>query len=341
MLVQQAGRGGNAVSFFIYFTVSYKLLSASAGSSKLVRFLQQVAMTPSNRNISLRGLRTFCVAAEHASFRVAAERLFITASAVSHQIKNLEEELGQKLFDRTSRSLTLTDAGRSLLDDMKPLITRLDEVAARHRAAATRSTLSISVQPFFASEVFIPKLPEFTRDHPDIDIRVDTSDESAEKHPATADVSIRVFKSAPEGLSSDRLFPLRLVPAASPELRKKMVVDNESIVGDVPLLVHDNRPKAWRQWQQSSGVTIPRDASIIRLDSMIAIARAAERGLGAALVPVQLSDAWFESGSLVALSDHELVTRDAYYFVCRPGDAGNQTIQTLRSWVLQNFDDSR
>jgi LysR family transcriptional regulator, glycine cleavage system transcriptional activator len=281
-------------------------------------------MTPINRNISLRGLRTFCVAAEHASFRDAADKLFITASAVSHQIKNLEEELGQKLFERTSRSLTLTEAGCSLLDDIKPLITRLDEVAALHRVSTTRSSLSISVQPFFASEVFIPRLPEFTRDHPDIDIKVDTSDESAERHPATADVSIRVFKSPPEGLSSDRLFPLRLIPAASPELRKK--------------IVHDNRPKAWRQWQQSSGIQIPQDASIIRLDSMIAIARAAERGLGAALVPVQLSDAWFESGSLVPLSDHELVTRDAYYFVCRPGGANNETIQTLRTWVLQNFD---
>jgi LysR family glycine cleavage system transcriptional activator len=296
-------------------------------------------MTPINRNISLRGLRTFCIAAEHASFRDAAEKLFITASAVSHQIRNLEEELGQKLFERTSRSLTLTDAGRSLLDDIKPLITRLDEVATRHRVAMTRSTLSISVQPFFASEVFIPKLPEFTRSHPEIDIKVDTSDESAEKHPATADVSIRVFRSAPEGLSSDRLFPLRLIPAASPELRRKMVVDETSIAGDVPLLVHDNRPKAWRQWQQSSGIEIPQDASIIRLDSMIAIARAAERGLGVALVPVELSDAWFESGSLVALSDHELLTRDAYYFVCRTDDADNETIRTLRRWVLQNFDD--
>jgi LysR family glycine cleavage system transcriptional activator len=261
-------------------------------------------MTPINRNISLRGLRTFCVAAERASFRDAADKLFITASAVSHQIKNLEEELGQKLFERTSRSLTLTEAGRSLLDDIKPLITRLDEVAARHRISATRSSLSISVQPFFASEVFIPRLPEFTR----------------------------------EGLSSDRLFPLRLIPAASPDLHKKIVVNKTSVTGDVPLLVHDNRPKAWRQWQQSSGVQISQDASIIRLDSMIAIARAAERGLGAALVPVQLSDAWFESGSLVPLSDHELVTRDAYYFVCRPGDADNETIQTLRTWVLQNFD---
>lgn len=298
-------------------------------------------MTPTNRNLSLRGLRTFCVAAEQESFRETAEKLFITASAVSHQIKNLEDELGRKLFERTSRALVLTDAGRSLLDDIKPLIMRLDDVAARHRVAATRSTLSISVQPFFASEVFIPRLPHFTRDHPDIDIKVDTSDESAEKHPATADVSIRVFRSAPSGFASDRLFPLRLIPAASPELRGRIVVDETSISGDVPLLVHDSRPTAWRQWSQSSGIDVPRGASIIRLDSMIAIARAAERGLGAALVPVQLSDAWFESGSLVRLSDHELLTRDAYYFVCRSGDADNETIQTLRCWVLQEFDDCR
>jgi LysR family glycine cleavage system transcriptional activator len=305
----------------------------------MVRILHRVAMTPINRNISLRGLRAFCLAAEHESFRDAAEKLFITASAVSYQIKNLEDELGQKLFERTSRSLLLTEAGHSLLGDIKPLITRLDEVAARHRVSGTRSTLSISVQPFFASEVFIPKLSEFTRDHPDIDIKVDTSDESAEKHPATADVSIRVFRSAPAGYAADKLFPLRLIPAASPELHKKMVVDETSISGDVPLLVHDSRPSAWRQWSQSSGVDVPRDASVIRLDSMIAIARAAERGLGAALVPVQLSDAWFESGSLVPLSDHELPTRDAYYFVYRNEDTDNETIQTLRSWVLQNFDD--
>lgn len=298
-------------------------------------------MTPINRNISLRGLRAFCLAAEHESFRNAAEKLFITGSAVSHQIKNLEDELGQKLFERTSRSLTLTEAGRLLLDDIKPLVTHLDEVTARHRVSATRGTLSISVQPFFASEVFVPKLSEFTQDHPDIDIKVDTSDESAEKHPASADVSIRVFRSAPAGYASDRLFPLRLIPAASPELRKKLVVDATSISGDVPLLVHDSRPTAWRQWSKSSGIEIPRDPSTIRLDSMIAIARAAERGLGVALVPVQLSDGWFASGSLVPLSDHELLTRDAYYFVCRAEDASNATIQTLRSWVLQNFDDRR
>lgn len=298
-------------------------------------------MNPINRNLSLRGLRTFCVAAEHESFREAADKLFITASAVSHQIKNLEDELGQKLFERTSRSLLLTDAGRSLLDDIKPLINRLDEVAERHRVSTTRRALSISVQPFFASEVFIPRLAAFTRNHPQIDIRVDTSDESAEKYPATADASIRVFRSAPAGFVSNRLFALRLIPAASPDLRRQLVIEEASISGDVPLLVHDSRPTAWRQWSQSSGVEVPQGTNIIRLDSMIAIARAAERGLGAALVPVQLSDAWFESGSLVRLSEHELLTREAYYFVCRGEDTGNETVQTLRRWVLQNFADQR
>jgi len=315
-------------------------MTHAAAGRRLVRFVQHVVMTPNNRNISLRGLRAFCFAAEHESFRDAADRLFITASAVSHQIRNLEDELGRKLFERSSRSLTLTDAGRALFSDVRPLITSLDEVASRHRRAATRSTLSISVQPFFASELFIPQLPNFTAAHPDIDIRVDTSDESAEKHPATADVSIRVFRGPPEGYASDRLFPLRLLPAASPEVRERLQIGTNRITGDVSLIVHDSRPSAWRQWQKSSGISLPENAGIVRLDSMIAIARAAERGLGAALVPVPLSDAWFESGSLVALSDHQLVTRDAYYLVRQEGGDENDTIRKLRNWVLQNFGDA-
>ena len=298
-------------------------------------------MTQFNRNISLRGLRAFCLAAEHESFRDAADRLFITASAVSHQIKNLEDELGRKLFDRTSRSLSLTEAGHSLLTDIKPIIADLDAVASRHRRTAAKPALRISAQPFFASELFIPRLPEFTRKYADVEINVDTSDESAEKHPASADVSIRVFKSAPAGLASDKLFPLRLLPAASPDVRDRLVITKDRIVGDLTLIVHESRPKAWRQWQESAGIMLPDNAKVIRLDSMIAVARAAERGLGVALVPVQLSDTWFESGSLVPVTDHTLITRDAYYFVCRDDDKGNDTIGKLRDWVLQVFGDLR
>jgi LysR family glycine cleavage system transcriptional activator len=296
-------------------------------------------MTTSNQKTSLRGLRTFCVAAEHASFRDAAERLFITASAVSHQIRNLEEELGLKLFERLNRATRLTEAGASLYEDVSPLIANLDTATSRHRKSESRSALRISVQPFFASEIFVPSLNEFTQRHPEIDIKVDTSDESAEKHPGNADVSIRIFKSPPESLCADRLFPLRLVPAASPTFRDQVSLQDKTVVSAFPLIVHDSRPTAWKNWQRDSGIVLPQEQASIRLDSMIAVARAAERGLGAALVPVQLSDPWFASGTLVRLFEYELETNEAYYLVCRHEDKKIEAVRLLRKWALQRFDE--
>lgn len=301
--------------------------------------MQLSFMAMSTRNLSLRGLRTFCMAAEHESFRDAAEKLFVTASAVSHQIKSLENELGKTLFERRTRSLALTDAGKALYDDVSPLLIQLDDVTARHKNATLRSTLSISVQPFFASERFVPRLPDFRIKHPDIDIKIDTSDESAAKHPGKADVSIRVFKSPPDKLAADRLFALRLVPAAAPEFRDKLRVRAKKVISDFPLIVHSTRPNAWRQWQNSARIELPKDVTSLQLDSMIAVVRAAERGMGAALVPVQLSDAWFSSGSLVPLFPHELTTDDAFYLVCRKADADNENVRSLRRWALENFAD--
>ena len=124
----------------------------------------------STAKLSLRGLRTFCVAARYQSFRAAGEELFVTASAVSHQIKSLEEELGKQLFDRNTRDLSLTDIGRSLYEEVSPLIEQLDRVVAKYRAGAVSSSIRLSVQPFFASEMFVPRLREFTAEHPGIDI---------------------------------------------------------------------------------------------------------------------------------------------------------------------------
>lgn len=85
---------------------------------------------------------------------------------------------------------------------------------------------------------------------------------------------------------------------------------------------------------------LPEDSSLVRLDSMIAVARAAERGLGVALVPVQLSDSWFKSGALVQLSSQELPTEDAFYFVCDHKDKDKDGVRKLRDWVLQKFGDT-
>lgn len=293
----------------------------------------------STSKISLRGLRTFCVAARYESFRTAGEELFITASAVSHQIKSIEEELGERLFDRKSRELQLTDAGRSLYEDVSPLIDQVDAAVARFRNRTVGSSIRISVQPFFASEYFIPRLSEFTDAHPEIDIQVNASDESSEKHPATADLSIRLFRSPPDDLESNLLFPLRLVPAGSPEFKENIVVRKKAIVSEFPLIVHETYSKAWSQWSKSTGIKLPDGAKKTRLDSMIAVVRAAQRGIGAALVPVPIGDLWFAEGSIVRLFKQELVTDSSYYLVWKKSRAEDKGLQLFRDWLLRKFAD--
>lgn len=292
---------------------------------------------PSTPKVSLRGLRTFCVAARYESFRTAGEELFITASAVSHQIKSLEEELGELLFDRNSRELSLTDTGKSLYDDVSPLIEQLDQVVAKYKAGAISSSIRISVQPFFASEYFVPRLSEFAARHPQIDIQVGTSDESAEKHPSDADLSIRLFRSAPANMPSQRLFPLRLLPGGSPAFKKALRVKNKKIVSDFPLIVHETNPKAWSQWAAAAGIQLPKESKIIRLDSMIAVVRAAQRGIGAALVPIPIGELWFKEGSIVPLFKQEYVADSSYYLVWTEDRSEDESVVLLKDWILENF----
>jgi LysR family glycine cleavage system transcriptional activator len=263
--------------------------------------------------------------------------LFVTASAVSHQIKSLEDELGEPLFERNSRDRDLTTMGQSLFADVSPLIEQLDTVVAGYKADSVRASIRISVQPFFASEYFIPRLSKFAALHPDIDIHVGTSDESAEKHPADADLSIRLFRSPPPDMPSSLLFPLRMLPAGSPEFKKSLKVKNNKITSEFPIIVHESRPKAWKLWAKEWGVQLPEEQKVIRLDSMIAVVRAAQQGIGAALVPVPIGQLWFDEGSIVRLFDKEHVADVSYYLVTKEDKVSHKSVQLLRDWIVQNF----
>ena len=286
----------------------------------------------------MRGLRTFCVAARYESFKAAADELFITSSAVSQQVKGLEEELGLKLFERGTRELRLSEDGQALFAELSPLIDQLDSVVAEVKTTGRRKkSVRISAQPFFASEFFIPRLSEFTALHPEIDIQVGTSDEASEKLPADADLSIRLFRKAPAGTRSDILFPLRMVPAGSAQFKKNLKVKGEKIVSDFPLIVHEARPKAWAEWSKASGISLPDNPKITRLSSMIAVVRAAEQGIGAALVPIPLADQWFRQRTIVRLFEQALVANLSYFLVSRKDRTANEAVALLRRWILERF----
>ena len=288
-------------------------------------------------SVSLRGLRTFCRAAQHVSFSAAAEALFITPSAVSHQIRALEEQLGHKLFERHGNELKLTGIGREMFNDIQPLIDQLEAVVAGFSTRATRSSVRMSVQPFFASEFFMPRLGDFTERYPDIDIQVAASDESAETLPADTDLSIRLFRTPPQGYEHRLLFPLRFAPAGSKAMAGRIRVTDGKVEGELPLIVHESHPRAWQQWSKAAGIELPRGGKVTRLDSMIAVMRATEQGLGAALVPVPISEQWFKQKTIFRLFDTDLTADSSYYLIWRPDSTRRAEIAQLRNWIEERF----
>ena len=287
-----------------------------------------------------RNLRVFCVAARHRSFKLAADELYLTPSAVSHQMKELEETLGVELFVRKSRALELTAAGATLLEEIEPLLTALDRSLAQvARRSGSRRTLRILLPPFFASELFIPKLTGFCAEHREIDIQIDTRDPRPSIHPPNADVSILLADAEPQGVRATRLFALSLTAACAPQHAAAVARLGSAVLTELPLIVHRPRPYAWASWAEQIGLEAPEPTNVIELDTMYAVVRAAERGVGVALVPSRLCEAWFRSGSLVRIFASELATADTYFLVSRRKDASRPEVHALSEWALAQFRD--
>lgn len=288
------------------------------------------------REGSIRGLRAFCAAARHLSFTAAAEELCVTPSAVSHQIKALEERLQAALFERRARDLVLTPLGAELRAQVEPLLCELDNVTDRfEQRAGRRRILRIGVMPFFASELLVPHLSSFAERNRAVEIRVETTETGAQR--IGCDASIVLLQSPPPDMVARALFTLRLAPVCSPQLAKqRSLADPRALLGTT-LIVHDARPHAWREWFALMDVALERPAQTIHLDSLFAAARAAERGLGVALLPLALSQNWLASGTLVCPCKGELATSDRYYFVHRPDASSDPDVVSLREWATAAF----
>src|ERR1700742_3652518 len=202
----------------------------------------------------LRNLRAFCVAARHRSFKFAADELFLTPSAVSHQMRELEDSLGVRLFERKTRALELTTAGHTLLDEVEPLLEALDRSLAQIARRNGRQTLRVLLPPFFASELFIPRLTTFCSAHPEIDLQIDTSDPRPSIHPRTADVSILLADSERQGLTSCCRLSLNLTAVSSKEHASSVARLGSEVFKQMALIVHKDGPFACTSWAAEIGL---------------------------------------------------------------------------------------
>ncbi|MEH6597393.1 MAG: LysR family transcriptional regulator [Colwellia polaris] len=284
----------------------------------------------------IRGLRSFCVASKCLSFKHAASQLFLTPSAVSHQIKQLETQLGIVLFNRGTRTIELTSAGKQFYQSIQPIITQLESTITEFTQKQQNQTIVISLPEFFASELFIPRLSQWSEENPTINLQLETVKSGSEPS-QSADLSIVLANGKPNAKIVEELFPIRYAPACNKKLYKKLKNSGFDALKTTPLILHRSRPWSWHQWADKNNIDDFDPKQIIQFDSMFGVARAAQQGMGIALVPLPMSKAWFSEELLVKLFDEELNTNDKYYLIQHENMDNHAELTLFAKWVKESF----
>jgi LysR family glycine cleavage system transcriptional activator len=285
----------------------------------------------------LNALRSFEVAARHLSFTKAAAELNVTHSAVSHQIKALEEWLGIPLFRRINRGLVLTDSGQAYLKPVRESFQRLGEATHRLKAKGRSGPLTVSVMPSFAGKWLMPRLRRFRERHPDIDVRISATSQLTDFDREDVDIAVRYGRGVwANDLRVDLLMRETMFPVCSPKLLEGPIpLASASDLRHHTLLTdYDWRLDFWQLWLDAAGITdlVPQHALSFNYSNLML--QAAMDGLGVALSQNALAGDDLAAGRLVKPFDITLPTDYAYYVVTPALTAERPKIVAFRNWLL-------
>ncbi|MCA1325374.1 transcriptional regulator GcvA [Herbaspirillum sp. alder98] len=281
-------------------------------------------------------LRAFEVATRHATFTSAADELHVTQSAVSHQLRHLEELWGMQLFQR-GKSLTLTPAGAALAPVVREFFMKLEATLTDLRDQKGRVRLKVSTTYSFALKWLLPRLPGLARQHPEILVTLETTDTAINFTSAEPDVAIRFGTGNYPNLYSEFLFREQIFPVASPPLLERLGMPRKPAdLLRYPLLTRagaDMVPK-WDLWFQQAGVAVSAFRESVRFADTNMTIEAALLGQGVALARSGHVDNELADGSLVRLFDIPLSSPLAYYFVCPKGTEAQPHVVSFREWIM-------
>jgi LysR family glycine cleavage system transcriptional activator len=285
----------------------------------------------------LHALEAFEVAARELSFRKAAEALHLTPSAVSHQIKGLEDFLGFALFRRMNRALELTEGGRDYLRVTQASLDSLREGSQQARQRYGRhTTLKISAGPFIASEIIVPALPSFQLEYPHIELNIETTLHPVDLRREDMDIALRFGSGHWPGTTAKRLLTVRAVPVCSPAMAEKLRRGTPLGVGDISLIHSTPLPEGWNMWAELSGAKLGKPKGDLWLDSYFAILRAAEQGVGLALGLLPMVNPWLRTGRVVMpWPELQVEIPQGYYLVHRPADENRAEVQVFCTWLME------
>jgi LysR family transcriptional regulator, glycine cleavage system transcriptional activator len=284
-------------------------------------------------------LLAFEAAARHLSFTRAGAERFVTQSAISRQIRALEDELGVALFTRRHRALELTPDGQKLLLACSAVLAQLRKTVASIRAPAQREVLALSTTPSFASLWLIPRLLSFTQAHPGVDVRLDASFEVRDLRADGFDLAVRY---APSNSTEGRhLFGETMLPVCAPallrakgmslkapeDLRRHTVLQMEQgAIGGMPM--------EWALWLRANALPDLQPRSTLTFSNYNEVIAAAQAGQGVALGRRPLIDALLRQRRLVAPFGDARSTARAYFVLSDPVARTRPAVRALEDWLI-------
>jgi len=284
----------------------------------------------------LTALQFFDAAARHLSFTRAAAELCVTQSAISRQIRQLEEYIGQQLFHRSTNRLILTSTGAEYASAVRLVLDQAEAATLQLMAYDGNGTqLTLALLPTFGSRWLVPRIGEFVALHPSMQLNIKTYIEPFEFETSDVDVAIHFGSDAWVGAVCHRLMGEVAVPVCAPSLLggRQPLSDPRAVV-NFPLLQPTTRPLAWLEWCSQVGAPATNALGGARFDHFYMMIQAAIAGLGVALLPRFLVNDELVSGRLVVAADHELKTSSAYWLVYPEKKAQQPAIGQFRDWLL-------
>ncbi len=272
------------------------------------------------RRPSLKAVSTFEAAARHESFKGAADELSLTPSAISHQVRQLEQQLGVKLFHRLTGGLSITDAGAAYLKMLSPAFSEIDEATRQIMQLEYSDQLTIRSAPSFAKKWLLDHLPGFLEQYPDIDVKIIATSEIFDFRKKSIDVAIYYSQSNwPEHVVQP-LLSERVLPMCSPDFKQQTeALRTPEDLAKLHLIHTERNLVSWKMWLTERGVAVGEGLRGICLDPSELAIEAAVRGVGIVLESDLLAAQELADGSLVpALEDSE--SEIVSYYLAYPED---------------------
>ena len=282
-------------------------------------------------------LSAFEAAARLSSFALAADELCITPSALSHRIRLLEDFVGERLFLRDNRSISLSEFGRRYLDVVRSALRTLTDFPMPHRSAQPQPRVKITVPPTFARYLLIPHLAEFTLANPDISVELFVSVPLYDLSLSESDVEIRFGAGRYPNIVTTKLFEEPAFAVASPAYLKQIApLQTPADLRHATLLRSALEP--WQPWFEAAGLDWAEPSTGVRVDDLGLLLEAIKHGHGVGLSRRHFARDMLAAGDIVQLFDVQLATPPhAYYLVYEQQVFERPEVALLIDWLQRRF----